>query len=100
MLFLNSSAGVMPKSKFNLKLTLIKAETKAANATNESRPATARTALATYNSNAKADQANERKIKLLNKTLKSFHVDISNLQKENSHIKKVSFLDDILIIML
>ena len=32
---------------------------------------------------------NERKIKLLNKTLKSLRVDISNLQKENQNMRKV-----------
>ena len=74
----------------NFERTLIKVETKATNSTTgtESRPATARTSLV-YSSNAKGDQANERKIKLLNKTLKSLRVDITNLQKENNHMKKV-----------
>ena len=79
----------------NFERTLIKVETKATNSTTgtESRPATARTSLV-YSSNAKGDQANERKIKLLNKTLKSLRVDISNLQKENNHMKKVRYLMD------
>ena len=57
---------------------------------NESRPATARTALV-YSSNAKIDP-NERKIKMLNKTLKALRVDISNLQKDNENMKQVSLL--------
>ena len=57
---------------------------------NESRPATARTSLVYSNTvtTTKGDP-NERKIKLLNKTLKSLRVDISNLQKENQTMRKV-----------
>ena len=85
----------------NFERTLIKVETKATNSTTgtESRPATARTSLV-YSSNAKGDQANERKIKLLNKTLKSLRVDISNLQKENNHMKKVRYLINDMICIL
>lgn len=85
----------------NFERTLIKVETKATNSTTgtESRPATARTSLV-YSSNAKGDQANERKIKLLNKTLKSLRVDISNLQKENNHMKKVRYLINDMIYIL
>ena len=85
----------------NFERTLIKVETKATNSTTgtESRPATARTSLV-YSSNAKGDQANERKIKLLNKTLKSLRVDISNLQKENNHMKKVRYLTHDMICIL
>ena len=47
---------------------------------------------ATTTANVTAKDPNERKIKLLNKTLKSLRVDISNLQKDNANMRQVCLL--------
>ena len=65
------------------------ASPKATASVSDSRPATT-TALA-YSAKADRDP-NERKIKLLNKTVKSLRADIAHLQRENYNMRQVTFI--------